>query len=107
MRDEQSAESKKLLQGYLSITDPKAVINALPKAPHVVRKRNLSVCIFDSNIRKAQLFANFSLRESTKSKWKKLKTNLKLQMLQDSRRYLLPVSVTVYVFNRLHPISKL
>ena len=54
-----------------------------------------------------ELFANFSLRESTKSKWKKLKTNLKLQMLQDSRRYLLPASVTVYVFNRLHPISKL
>jgi len=43
LRDEHTAESKKLLQGYLMITDPKPVMNALPKAPHVVRNRNLSV----------------------------------------------------------------
>ncbi|CAG5111776.1 Oidioi.mRNA.OKI2018_I69.chr2.g6050.t1.cds [Oikopleura dioica] len=42
LREEQISESKKLLQGYLSITDPKPIISALPKAPHSVRRRNLS-----------------------------------------------------------------
>jgi len=42
IRSEQSAESKKLLQGYLTITDLKPILNGLPKAPHVVRRRNIS-----------------------------------------------------------------
>ena len=54
LREEQISESKKLLQGYLIITDPKPIISALPKTPHSVRRRNLSVRLFTNLI--SQIF---------------------------------------------------